>query len=475
MVRRYATSTVILLLAAGGGWAWRVAAERTPTQRVPVTKVMRGEFVVSLLAEGPLESDDLVVVRTGKAAGELTTIVPEGTVLKEGDVFCELEARELLRKKADEELSYRQAVERIEDTRERAEERVDSDQRARLQAQQDFETWEGSTSARTKQAEDQLAYDRAEAERLRLDYERTQRLADKGYQAETEAGIAKAAYDAQVFKVQQSVKDLELNRQQIASERRQRQSAVAAAERRVQISRDRIEGRVARSQRWADVAAERLRNTTAALADTVIRAPASGTVALFSTFESGERRAWRAGDHVASGTPLGTISGSENMSVRCRIKENRIGLVSKGQEAEIRFESLPGMHFTGAVSSVGTVAREVWVWEDPTAEANERVFDVIVKVEQTERGVLKPGLNAQTTIVAKRLPGVLYVPLDAVFERGGKNLAYVKRGEDFAPREVEIGDSNDVAVVMRSGLSEGDEVALSDPTRYPARPARTSQ
>ena len=130
MLRRYATSIVILLLAAAGGWAWRASAQRTSQPRVPVARVTHGEFVVSLLAEGPLESDDLVVVRTGKAAGELTMIVPEGTVVKEGDVVCEIEARELLRKKADQELSYKQAMEGIENTREMAEERVDSDQRA---------------------------------------------------------------------------------------------------------------------------------------------------------------------------------------------------------------------------------------------------------------------------------------------------------------------------------------------------------
>jgi hypothetical protein len=163
------------------------------------------------------------------------------------------------------------------------------------------------------------------------------------------------------------------------------------------------------------------------------------------------------------------------MSVRCRIKENKIGLVRKGQEAEIQFESLPGEHFTGVVSSVGTVAREVWVWEDPTAEANERVFDVVVKVKQTEPRVLKPGLNAQTTIIAKRLPRVLSLPLDAVFERGGKSLVYVKQSDDFAPGEVQIGDSNDVAVMIRSGVSEGEEVALSDPTRYPAKPVGKSR
>jgi RND family efflux transporter MFP subunit len=250
---------------------------------------------------------------------------------------------------------------------------------------------------------------------------------------------------------------------------------VAAARRRADISRDRIEGQVSRAERRAQVAAKRLDAVVAALGDTVIRASASGTVALFSTFAGGERRPRREGDQVASGTPLGTISGSENMSVRCRIKENNIAAVRKGQEAEIEFQSLAGKQFSGMVSSVGTVAREVWVWEDPTAEANERVFDVVVKVKQTHPGALKPGLNARARIIVQRLPEVVSVPLDAVLERGGKSLVYVKQGDGFAQREVQIGDRNDVAVVVRSGLLGGEVVALSDPTRYPAEPTGESR
>jgi RND family efflux transporter MFP subunit len=474
-LRRYGISIVILLVAAGGGWAWRASLKRAPKARVAVTAAARGEFVVSLVAEGPLESDDSVVVRTGKAAGELTMIVPEGTVVRAGDAFCRIEARELQRRYTDAELAYKQARERIESTRDSAQERYDNEQRALEQAEKDYQVWEESVGVRAKQAEDQLVFDRAEAERLRLESDRSQRMAAKGYMAAAEADIAQAAYEAQQFKVEQSVKALELSQREIAAERRQKQSQLSASRRRTDIARNRIGDQVSHATRRAEVASKELETVVAALADTSIIAPASGTVSLFSTFRGGERRPWREGDQVSSGTPLGSISGSQNMSVRCRIKESNIAALRKEQPAEIEFAALPGRKFSGVVSSVGSVAREVWVWEDPTAEANARVFDVLVKVDQTRAGGLKPGLNARTRITVQRVPKALFVPLDAVFERAGKSYVYVQTGDGFTRREVKTGERNEVAVVVRSGLSEGELVAMSDPTRYPALAPRKAQ
>ncbi len=466
MARRYVIGVVFMLLvAASGGWAWRSARPRETKAKVAVTAAVRGQFVVGLAAEGPLESEDSVVVRTGKAPGQLTSVATDGTVVKAGDVFCRIEARDLLRRQADAELAYKQAKEEIDNAQQSAQERVDADQRRLVQAQTDFDVWQKSVATRTKQAEDQLAFDKAEEKRLQTEYDRTQRLASKGYLAGSEAEIAQATYEAQQFKVKQSEKDLEVNRRQIAAERRQKEAQLSASQRRTDISRGRVGGMVERAQRRAEVAETELTNVAAALADTTIKAPASGTVSLFSTWRGGERRPWREGDQVSSGTPLASISGSENMVVRSRIKESSIASIRKGAAAEIEFAALPGRKYAGVVFSIGSVAREVWVWEDPTAEANERVFDVLVKVTKAHQPGLKPGLNARVKITVTRLPNALFVPLEAVFTRQGKNVVYVARAGDFEQREVQTGERNDVAVVIRRGLSEGEMVALSDPTR----------
>ncbi len=472
MSKRIMIGLAVLVLAAGGGWAWWAVSPRPPKARVDAATPTRGEFIVSLGTEGALQSDNSVVVRTGKAPGQITMIVPDGTILRAGDVFCRIESRDLLRKQADAELAYMQAEEEIEKTSDSAQENYDNAQRAVDQAEKDFGVWEASTSIRTKQAEAQLEFDRAETERLQTEYARAQRMADKGYQAGAEADLAKAAWDAQQFKVEQSVKNLDLNRRKIEAERVQRQGVVSAARQRATISRNRIQQQVAHATSRAQVAANQLKTVVGALADATILAPVSGTVSLNSTYQGGERRSWREGDQVQTSAQLGAISGTESMSIRCRIKESDIASLREGQEADIDFDALTGRTFKGVVSSVGTVAREVWVWEDPTAEANERVFDVVIKVKQTRLDGLKPGLNARVKILLKRIPGALFVPLEAVFEREGKSFVYTKQGDGFARRDVQTGDRNDVAVVILSGLSAGEAIALSDPTRRPAAATR---
>ncbi len=474
--RRHAfIALVIVALAAGGAWARHSLSRRPAEAGNAVVAATQGEFVVSLTAEGILQSDDSVTVSTGKAPGQLTMIVPDGTVVRAGDVFCQIEARELLRRKTDAELAVKQASEEIERSRDSAQERYDNDQRALEQSKRSFEVWQESVDVRTKQAQAQLDFDIAEANRLRLEYERAQRMADKGYEAGSEAEIAKASYDAQQFKVEQSQKDLALSQRQTEADRRQKESTLAAAEQRTEISRARIAERVAHAQRHAEVAIKELADVLAALADTTITAPVSGTVSLFSTWRGGERRSWREGDQVSSGTPLGSISGSENMSLRCRVAESRIAELRKGQEAEIEFDSLVGRTFAGLVSSVGAVAREVWVWEDPTAEANERVFDVLVKVNRTSAPGLKSGLNGRARIITKRVPDVLFVPLEAVFERDDGSYVFVKQGDRFVHRKVRTGERNDVAVIILSGITKSDLVTLSDPTRAPEPAARKAQ
>lgn len=473
MRRSYTKLTLALvLLAAGGGYAWHALA--TPASKAPVatTAVMEGEFVVTLPAEGVLQSDRAVTVRAGKAPGQIVMIVPDGTVVRADDVFCRVEARELERKRIDAELADKQAREEVANSRETALEQVDMSQRTFDSVQKDFKVWEDTIGISTKQAEQQVAYDRAEAERLRLEYERVQRMADKGYQPGSQAEIAKASFEAQQFKVEQSAKELEVTKGQIAAQRRQKKAQADAAERRVGISQSRVERRVAWAQRRAEVTAKQLAEIVASLQDTTIRAPASGTVALFSTFRGGERRSWREGDQVSSGTPLGSVSGSESMSVQCRIKEGLIAQLHKGQTAEVEFDALVGRRFAGEVSSVGVVARDVLVEEDPTAQAGERVFDVLVHVKPGASQALRPGLNGRVRILVSTLPKAKWVPLDCVFEKEGRSLVYVKQGEEFRPREVETGERNDVAVVIRRGLSAGEQVALSDPTRVRTEKAR---
>jgi len=459
----------LLVLAALGGavWAWRALGARQGSAPVPTCRPSVGEFVITLPAEGTLQSDNALTVFNGEAGGKLAMIREDGAVVKVGDVFCQVEAREIEQRKIQVELSHKQAKEEISKTRESAQESFEAAKRQVEKAEKDLTLWEESNRVQIRQAEDQLRFDQAEAERLKLEYERTKRLADKGYLPGTDAEIAKATYDAQCFKVEQSVKDLALRRQEIASQLRQKQTAVEVAQRRAQVTGERIESQVEHARKRSEMAAKELEKVNKALSECVVRVPASGLVTLTSRWwGGGERRAARAGDQVWPGQRLGTVSGTAEMSVWCRINERNIGSIWRGQPAEIQFEALPARTFAGAVRTVSAAARDVRIEEDPNAQPQDRVFDIWVKVKQDRAGRLKPGLTGKLALIVKRLPRARFVPLEAVFERDGKSLVYVKAGERFVPRQVKVGERNEVAVVVRAGLKAGETVTLADPTRY---------
>jgi hypothetical protein len=58
--------------------------------------------------------------------------------------------------------------------------------------------------------------------------------------------------------------------------------------------------------------------------------------------------------------------------------------------------------------------------------------------------------------------GVLLLPINAVFDRGGLLVAHVVHPFWVESRQVELGDSNDRLVELRAGLKEGERVALTD-------------
>ena len=55
------------------------------------------------------------------------------------------------------------------------------------------------------------------------------------------------------------------------------------------------------------------------------------------------------------------------------------------------------------------------------------------------------------------------MPRQAVFDKNGKNFVFVKTGEHFEPHDVQVEQRTESRVVI-SGLTEGAEIALVDPT-----------
>ncbi len=78
--------------------------------------------------------------------------------------------------------------------------------------------------------------------------------------------------------------------------------------------------------------------------------------------------------------------------------------------------------------------------------------------------LLRPGLLADVEIIVDEMKNALSLPMQAIFEKDGKPVVYVKKGSAFEPRFIKPLKRSESTMVISSGVTAGEIVALSDPT-----------
>jgi multidrug resistance efflux pump len=99
-------------------------------------------------------------------------------------------------------------------------------------------------------------------------------------------------------------------------------------------------------------------------------------------------------------------------------------------------------------------AEELAKAELPPPPEEDSQFDVL----------LRPGLLADVEIIVDKVSNAIYLPNQAVFEKDGKLVAYVKNGNAFEARPFKPLKRSESTMIVASGLEPGDIVALADPT-----------
>jgi HlyD family secretion protein len=126
----------------------------------------------------------------------------------------------------------------------------------------------------------------------------------------------------------------------------------------------------------------------------------------------------------------------------------------------VGFDAFPDLRLKGEVSSIGAMAVGGW-------RQNYFIRSIPVKVDIVEQDPrVIPDLSASADVTVNRKPNVLQVPLEAVQDEAGKTFVWVKRGNSFEKRAVQLGDSSNTHAAVESGLRAGEEVALQPPAAH---------
>lgn len=166
---------------------------------------------------------------------------------------------------------------------------------------------------------------------------------------------------------------------------------------------------------------------------------------------------YRAGDQVYPGNAIAQVLDPAGLNLTAKIAEEDRNNVKPGEAVEVKFESLPGTIFHGTVKTVGGMSIQS-IFNSNSGHG----FDVTIDLTSRDPR-LRPGLTAQITLLGDRKTNVLYVPRQALFLKDGKRIVFLRQNGSYQQREIKLECQSESRVAL-TGLAEGDEVALLDPT-----------
>ncbi|MDH7499063.1 MAG: efflux RND transporter periplasmic adaptor subunit [candidate division NC10 bacterium] len=171
-----------------------------------------------------------------------------------------------------------------------------------------------------------------------------------------------------------------------------------------------------------------------------IRAPLSGTVI--------ERKV-NVGELVDENVDLFTIMDLSQVWVFAEIYENLLPQVRLGQEVRVKVPPYPDQTFRGRIRYIS-----------PVVDPHTRTVKVRADLENPSL-LLKPEMFGEAQIITGVKKEVISVPEASVVDEEGEKSVFVKVGDGFLKRVVEVGTRFEGRVEITSGLGEEEEVVTN--------------
>ncbi|OGS37134.1 MAG: hypothetical protein A2506_07105 [Elusimicrobia bacterium RIFOXYD12_FULL_66_9] len=196
---------------------------------------------------------------------------------------------------------------------------------------------------------------------------------------------------------------------------------------------------------------------------TSVTAPIDGVVMRYQqqNNNSDDSRLTRVGDYVTglvesnSPTYLMRVADLTRLMVRMKISEMDVLKLHEGMPVTVTVDALAGASLPAKVKVIS-----------PQAEKDQngiRSFKVEISLEKIDPR-LKPGMTARVDGMLESRKGVLKIPLSAVFEEGGKEIAFVTDPAGKPKRTVlKLGLRNETDAEVLTGLKEGEKLLTEKP------------
>lgn len=181
----------------------------------------------------------------------------------------------------------------------------------------------------------------------------------------------------------------------------------------------------------------------AAYENTIIRAPANGTITAIEV---------DAGEQASLTEPAIVLKDIDNVYVEANISEANIAHVKLDQPVEFMFDAVAeGGPFMGKVMAI-----------DPASTLVSGIINYKVTLSVEKLDAIKPGMTANAKIITATKDNVLVVPERALVSKDGKQYIRVitdAKRKTYQEQEIAVGISGDGGLIeVTSGLNSNTEI-----------------
>lgn len=447
-------------------------------------QVSRGPFRVTVTEKGQLDSLNNVTL-TSKVKGYTTiiSIVPEGTMVKAGDMVCELDSALLVDKEKQQQIQVTQAEAELK----QAEENVaiqktqnDSDNSAAKLALElaelDLEKFQKGESQRDINVK-QGAITKAQEDLQRAEetFEFSKRIAKKGYknQNDVEAdriNVVKAQIDLEIAKEDLAVEKNYVQKRkakELVEDVKEKERNQERVRRKGIATLAQFEAKLKAGQLTYEVESSELERFREQILACKLIAPQNGQV-VYANQDSGRRGSGEdvieEGTEVRERQSIIQLPDFSLMKVDARIHESKISMIREGLPVDIRVDAFPEQTYLGEVDQVSSVPISS-NWMRPDLKEYKASIKIIPNGADITK--LKPGLTAEIEIRIEERDNVLQVPVQSVITIGAQHYIFVLGADGEAVRRsIKIGQTSDTTIEILGGVEQDEEVILNPRTHF---------
>jgi len=447
---RIFTSLLIILVLGGvlGGAGYlyfQNSRKSTLFNDLIVAKASKGPFDHIVLEQGELESASNVEVvcdvraRNGAAGTALLWVIDEGTIVKKGDKLVELDSSALETSLNEKKIEVIAAQSAVAAAKALVEQAVISRQ----------EYLEGLFQNEERLIQSEIAIAEQGLRKAQLALQSTERLVAKGL-------VKSLQLEADQFAVanNRNLLDTAQNRLRVL-QNLTRQKMLVQFDSAIDAAQAQLDAATAA----LDEEEGDLRFFEKQISLCNINAPADGVAIHANSYSSRGGSAEfvvEPGAIIRERQTILRLPDPKKMQVRATVNESRITLIRPGMPAKIRIDAVSGTELLGRVGKVNRYA-EPGSWMSSSIKEYAATVEIINPPES-----IRTGMTAEVQIFVEQIPEATQIPIQAVYEHGGKTYSLVRRSPtDFETREVVLGATNEKLATIGRGIEAGESVVLN--------------